>query len=488
MSNKHTFPGGTLLHKELQGFAAFVAYQGCHQGGTSVTKALLEASVADQFFGDPNNPDSIGLAEQLVRGVGVFSSLYERRAVSHSPSPTHECHQRITSLVLKPSLRCLGQQITIPVGGANGITLPLLLQSKLAATNKKTSTSNNLQDSHDRIKARTLFTRAQEVAKNGKKALACVMSQDSPYREYVRTGNLPSGMNHGDYLQFVRDKMYIALNSSKVDSSDDFVAADDVGDDGNDDDVLTSRVRDDGRKNGIFPGYIVFALMGPIVEDFDMLRHRSDLLMTSTPLYSSSAEKKLAGRQNGRKEKSDEANQKRRNSDDDGSSKVTSSFAASREHETSVASRIECLQAAAIAQSRLADRGKKKTKVNDRIVSMHRTKVAGKRSIIEEQKFLINATTDDPQARALYLQELRQLNLELSIAMDDLAKAEERIIKDEGNDVTNIDSVGIMIDATIAGILEKKIESRVSPMPPFVATYDNDENGDDVDCEIESLL
>ena len=127
--------------------------------------------------------------------------------------------------------------------------------------------------------------------------------------------------------------------------------------------------------------------------------------------------------------------------------------------------------------------------MKDRIVSMHRTKVAGKRSIIEEQKFLINATTDDPQARALYVQELRQLNLELSsIAMDDLTKAEERIIEDEGNDVTNIDSVGIMIDATIAGILEKKIESRVSPMPPFIATYDNDENGDDVDCEIESLL
>ena len=72
--------------------------------------------------------------------------------------------------------------------------------------------------------------------------------------------------------------------------------------------------------------------------------------------------------------------------------------------------------------------------------------------------------------------------------MDDLTKTEERIIEDEGNDVTNIDSVGIMIDTTIAGILEKKIESRVSPMPPFIATYDNDENGDDVDCEIESLL
>ena len=66
MSSKHGFPGGTILHKELQGFAAFVAYQATHQGGTSLTKALLEASVARQYFGNPSNPDSIGLAEQLV--------------------------------------------------------------------------------------------------------------------------------------------------------------------------------------------------------------------------------------------------------------------------------------------------------------------------------------------------------------------------------------------------------------------------------------
>ena len=31
----------------------------------------------------------------------------------------------------------------------------------------------------------------------------------------------------------------------------------------------------------IFPGYIVFTLMGSIVEDFDMLSRRSDLLTTS---------------------------------------------------------------------------------------------------------------------------------------------------------------------------------------------------------------
>jgi hypothetical protein len=88
MSSKHAFPGGTILHKELQGFEAFAAYQETHQGGTSLTKSILEASVALQFFGDPKNPDSIGLAEQLVKDVGVFSSLYEPSAnLMLSPQP-----------------------------------------------------------------------------------------------------------------------------------------------------------------------------------------------------------------------------------------------------------------------------------------------------------------------------------------------------------------------------------------------------------------
>jgi hypothetical protein len=63
---------------------------------------------------------------------------------------------------MKPSLHCLGGHITIPVGDTNGITLPLLLQSKLTP-----AASNN-----NNIKPQTLFSRAQEIVKNGKKALA----------------------------------------------------------------------------------------------------------------------------------------------------------------------------------------------------------------------------------------------------------------------------------------------------------------------------
>ena len=192
------------------------------------------------------------------------------------------------------------------------ISVLLLLQSKL-----NTVASNP----DDNIKPRTLFTRAQEVVKNGKKALSCVMAPDSPYKDYIRTGNLPSGMNHDDYLQFVREKMYFVLNPAKqLDHADD--AALHVSTlDSTTAEHSENRYRDDApqvteaAKMFTFPGYIVFALMGPIVEDFDMLCHRSDLLMTSTPAFNSTAEKKLAGRHRARQQQEDKRKRHRLSDD-----------------------------------------------------------------------------------------------------------------------------------------------------------------------------
>jgi hypothetical protein len=190
-SKQQAFIGGAFVHKELQGFAAFVAYQKCHHSGNSVTKTMMEASIAEQYFGNTSDSDSIGLAEQLVGGIGIFGGLYYQSGTSSDYlTPVHHDHHTTnpppllntttasrSSLVMKPSLHCLGGHITIPVGGINGISLPLLLQSKL-----NTTASN----SDDNIRPRTLFTRAQEVVKNGKKALACVMAPNSPYKDYIK--------------------------------------------------------------------------------------------------------------------------------------------------------------------------------------------------------------------------------------------------------------------------------------------------------------
>jgi hypothetical protein len=99
-SKQQSLLGGTAVDKELQGFAAFVAYQGCHQSGGSITKAMLEATIGLQFFGDATDPDSIGLAEQLVLGVGVFKLLYKNSGTLGLTTPLRhnaDAHQPTSS-------------------------------------------------------------------------------------------------------------------------------------------------------------------------------------------------------------------------------------------------------------------------------------------------------------------------------------------------------------------------------------------------------
>ena len=378
INKQKNFIGGAAVHKELQGFAAFVAYQNCHESGGSVTRAMLESSIGKQYFGDPRDPDSIGLAEQLVEGTGVFSALLYDSGGSLGFASPLRLHQtstnrasassaggvviRNSTAILKPSLHSLGGHIAIPVGGVNGITLPLLLQSKLTVLSaKKNGSLAAQQEQDDYIKPRTLFTRAQEIVKNGKKALSCVMAQDSPYRDYVKTGNLPSGMNHDDYLQLVHEKMFAALNPPKqVQDSDDLNNLD-AGSADTSPTTNSSSMEvdaDSGGKMFTFAGYIVFTLMGPIVENFDMLHYRSNLLMTSTPTYSSTAEKKLAGRNDSRALQSDMKRKHRRDTDDEGNSSKLTRTTAPDVVDLSVATLSECIQAVGIAQSRLAERGK----------------------------------------------------------------------------------------------------------------------------------
>jgi hypothetical protein len=217
------------------------------------------------------------------------------------------------------------------------------------------------QQQNDRIKAQTFLARAREITKNGEKTLACaVMSKHYPYRDYARTGNLPSGMVHDDYIQYVRETIYVVLNpdeasvaienhgcttlpiaggvrlvSSTTTSTghvdnfcDTHAAAGLLFDDGTNHDNIEeqpSQAYTPG-KMFTFPGYIVFALLGPIVENNSMQCHRSDILMSSAPVYSTLVEKKTAGQAHRRKMDAD-ANRKQRhhsdNSYDDDSSRLT---------------------------------------------------------------------------------------------------------------------------------------------------------------------
>jgi hypothetical protein len=133
----------------------------------------------------------------------------------------------------------------------------------------------------------------------------------------------------------------------------------------------------------------------------------------------------------------------------------------------------------------LAERGKKKAKVNDRKIAMHPKKVTGKQSMIQEQKFLISATAPKDPNRQLYLLELQKLQQDLAAAIEYLASAEERIIEDEVADAAKLNNVDVMIENTLISILDKKSnherinKTRVSPMPPAFAGASNMNDFDD---------
>ena len=124
------------------------------------------------------------------------------------------------------------------------------------------------------------------------------MVQESPDKDCIKTGNLASGVNHKEYLQFVRGKMYIALDPSK-NVDDDVSASSNAGSTtlssasamihvGNNDGAEGARLQVTditAAKPSRSRAILSYTLMGPIVEDFCMLCHCSDLIMTSTPVF-----------------------------------------------------------------------------------------------------------------------------------------------------------------------------------------------------------
>jgi hypothetical protein len=212
MSANNKFIGGAFLQKELQGFAGFLAYQECFRRGTSSTKGTLEASLGEQFFGNPNDADSIGLAEQLVKGVGVFAGLYIIEEPDTAPllvTDVRANQSPLPTFVLKPELHCLGGDKRVAVGVPNGINLSLLYSRSLRSTASQNTTVGTTASVM--LANRTILCRAQDHLKNGKKALAVVLASDSPYKAYASNGSLPSGMSLQDYYMYIRRKMYILL-------------------------------------------------------------------------------------------------------------------------------------------------------------------------------------------------------------------------------------------------------------------------------------
>lgn len=443
MSGNFKFSGTGFLQKELQGVAGFVAFQECHRRGESTTKTGLEAKIGSLYFKNDNDEDSIGLAEQLILGTGVFSGLFNKEPVpsstngtttSATPEGASVNSSSAELLVLKPELHCLGTEKRIIVGGASGITLPLLMAASLKLN------SANLQN-------RTLLCRAQEHLRNCKKALSLVNRYDSPYKSYSSTGNFPSGMVMEDYYMFVRRNMYTLLSRN---------------DDGEHPSSLLNNDDDSPMPDTwSFPGFITFALMGPIVPSA-LFCYRAELLMTSPSSASSvslsmesentsdvvshrTPKQSKGGRTAARKAATKEETL-HRSQDTTGNRGFTTN---------------QRLRVAGIAQSRalvtiLGNR--ERGRIKGQIVRMHEKRVSRLEALIEGKKFIIMNTHENDPKRIEYLNELHKLHETLQTATQELASAEETAIEDAMRMDSDLNTVVMtrhdsFVDSTIRDII-----------------------------------
>ncbi len=206
--------GGAAVHKELQGFAAFHANQSCHQDSGPITKAMIEASfglksLATQMMQVPS---------RLRKSWWVVSEFLHHymKAVPHLElilALEHNRHYSWNLLFI-----ALGAML-IYQSAVPSRVLQFPYYSKVSCVRNKTNvTSRTVQEQQqgDCIKILTLLTGAQEINKNSKKVLACVMLKNSPYRDYAITRNLPSSMVHENYVQCLLEKKFIVLNPNEA--------------------------------------------------------------------------------------------------------------------------------------------------------------------------------------------------------------------------------------------------------------------------------
>ncbi|KAI2505331.1 hypothetical protein MHU86_9131 [Fragilaria crotonensis] len=106
-STSERFVGGAGLHKELQGFASFLAFQTtCFRNGTAMSQLAQHEAVA-KVLRNPNDEDSVGLCAQLVEGTGIFAHLFdvEEKIQTDPQGAAKNC--KAGTFILKPHLHSM---------------------------------------------------------------------------------------------------------------------------------------------------------------------------------------------------------------------------------------------------------------------------------------------------------------------------------------------------------------------------------------------
>ena len=394
--------GGSKTQKELQASISYVAYERMFlQGG--MTERAQEAFLANEYLG--NGPDDVSLSVQALQGHGLFEGLYEASVpiVTGALSATQSGEVR----VLKPELHCLPDK-HIVAGRKDGTGITLQFLTSKALTNRAD------------LNGRQMLANARHVLRNCKKALSIVFRHDSPYKACTN-GILPSGTSFEDYLVYVRKGMKKLLQTENVfnEAEEDDVEelnADDAGDGVPNEDP-----------SPIFRGFMVFALLGPIVPK-KMESYRSSLMM-----------------------REDKPNGKKKGGNGRLSARAatTSAAAKDRENDTSGERGIttqQSLQLAAIASTNEHFSRRQEAALRDRIINSMEREVKDHIWKIDKQMELIQVlriTSEDNKHMIKY----NTLHSELEVLQRELKYTEQKAIDDESKPVSN--SAYTFIDLTL---------------------------------------
>jgi hypothetical protein len=293
-----------------------------------------------------------------------------------------------------------------------------------------------------------------DMLKNCKKALSVVAAPHSPYKDYIGTGNLPSGMAFEDYLMFVRRVMFKMLvnasGASDFDSSTTETTESGILDDEN----IPHTPELMG--SWYFAGYFVFALLGPIVP-LQMTAHCAELLMTSPceSLVGKGPDKKKTIEEGAGRAAARRKSPASTTALPPGVVKVYPDGAAlvTEQH----------VQIASIAQARLMNEGQMMSKTNNRIISKHARKVALVQAMIMEIKDLLRILDSTDERRAALIDKLIALNEQFRSCIEKCKDVEDSIINDEMNRIVDSTSLTAFIDATIASAIAPDHASSITP-------------------------
>lgn len=204
-----------------------------------------------------------------------------------------------------------------------------------------------------------------------------------------------------------------------------------------------------------FPGFIVFALMGPIVPP-SLLHHRSDLLMitpstslctqASAIMMDSSAiggNASVGGQNAARKAATKEATRNRKN---DKCSTVVGTAASSTGDNRGYTIN-QRIRVAGIAQSKALVTimgNRERGRLGAQIVRMREKRVIRHEALIEAKKFLIlNTDINDPKQNE-HVKELNDLHITLTHLITELSAAEETALEDASSTRMELDSAATM--------------------------------------------